>query len=125
MFTILLMVFFIIALTLVAVGSYGVKTPAYQQGSIDGYRAGYHTAFNGEHYNVAAGLGKNFSYDDGYTHGYDEGYPEGQFDRENSPELKASQKLEASQINETNQDNETNRSTKTIKYNKISYKSGN
>jgi hypothetical protein len=113
MFTILLMVFFIIALTLGAVGFYGVKTPAYQQGSIDGYRAGYHTAFNGEHYNVTTGLGKNFSYDDGYTHGYDEGYPEGQLDREISQDHETSQSDEISQDNKTNKGNKTSQNSKT------------
>ncbi len=128
MFTILLMVFFIIALTVVAASLCGVKIPGYQQGSEDGYRAGYHTAFDGNRYNVAAGLlGENRShgYDEGYIHGYDEGYPAGQSDLENSSQLKAGQELETSQNTGTLQDNKTSKNSKTSPDNKISSQNGN
>lgn len=108
MFTVLLAIFFIIALTVLVAGFCGVKPPGYQQGCEDGYRASYQAAFEGENYNVKAGLAENRVYNDGYVHGYDEGYPDGQVDRAISQERTTSPKLEADQEPQAGQNNETN-----------------
>jgi len=76
--TILLAIFFIVALTVAVANVLGVKSPKYEHGYEAGYRASYRAAFNGNPYDIKAGLGQNSSYDDGYRNGYDEGYPAGQ-----------------------------------------------
>ena len=78
--TILLAIFFVVALTVAVANVLGVKNPKYEHGYEAGYRASYRAAFNGNPYDIKAGLGQNSSYDDGYRNGYDEGYPASQFD---------------------------------------------
>jgi hypothetical protein len=79
--TILLAVSFVVILTLAAAMSMGMKSPNYVQGYESGYRASYQAAFDGNYYDVKAGLGQDADYNDGYRLGYDEGYPAGQLDR--------------------------------------------
>ena len=103
--TFLLIIFLIVVLTLAAISLLGVKTPGYQMGSQEGYRAGYHTAFDGDQYNVKVGLGGDhgYGYDEGYVYGYDEGYPAGQESTKNSLIKAFSQGNETIPSNETNQ----------------------
>jgi nitrogen fixation-related uncharacterized protein len=104
--TFLLAVFFLVALIVVAAFFWGVKHPGYLDGYENGYRDSYKAAFDGNIYNVKAGLIGNYSYNDGYAHGYDEGYPEGQVDRPNQ-ELKTIQERENSSDRENIDGNET------------------
>lgn len=115
MLIISLAIFFIAGLTVAIAVFWGVKTPGYQRGYIDGYRESYKAALEGEHYNVKAGLlneSRGF-YNDGYRDGYDEGYPEGQIDRVIYLEREAAKKYEDSQHSETSQNNETSLSHET------------
>jgi hypothetical protein len=105
LWTFLLIIFLIVVLTLAAVSLLGVKTPGYQKGSQEGYRTGYHTAFDGSQYNVKVGLGGDhgYGYDEGYVYGYDEGYPAGQIDQESSQKKAYNLGNETIPSNETNQ----------------------
>lgn len=78
---ILLAISVVIVLSLVAATALGVKSPNYVQGYEAGYRASYQAAFDGNYYDIKAGLGQDGFYNDGYQQGYDEGYPAGQLDR--------------------------------------------
>lgn len=79
--TVLLAIAFVVFLTIAAATAIGMKSPNYVQGYESGYRASYQDAFDGNYYNVKAGLGQDNDYNDGYQQGYDEGYPAGQLDR--------------------------------------------